>query len=118
MTSSTVNSNRFTGRFAMLAAACLFTGSLGVAQAATSMDDVPSVVVNYSDLDLSTSDGVQKLYRRISLAARQVCPFGDSRDLQRVAVTYACRQAAIARAVSNVHSPQLVALSADRARHG
>jgi UrcA family protein len=118
MTSATVNSNRSTGHFAVLAAACLLTGSLGVAQASTPANDVPSVVVSYNDLDLSSADGVRTLYRRISFAARQVCPADDSMQPERIAMAYNCRQAAIARAVSAVHSPQLAALSAEHGKHG
>jgi UrcA family protein len=78
MTSPTLQSNRNkTGRIAMLVG-CLLAGSLGVAQAATPADDVPTVVVSYGDLDLSTTDGANVLYKRISVAAHKVCPFEES----------------------------------------
>ena len=57
MTFATFQSNRNkTGRIAMLVG-CLLAGSLGVAQAATPSEDVPTVVVSYADLDVSTPDG-------------------------------------------------------------
>src|SRR5579883_132647 len=43
------------GRAAVLAA-CLLSVSFGVAHAATTTDDVPTVVVAYSDLDLGTEN--------------------------------------------------------------
>jgi UrcA family protein len=118
MTAATDNSNRFTGRLTLLAAACLLTGSLGVAQAASPTNDVPTVVVSYTDLDLSTTEGVQTLYKRISIAAREVCPFEDTRDLARMAIAYKCRQASVSRAVRDIHSPQLAALHAEHVNHG
>ena len=118
MTTATDNSNRFTGRLTLLAAACLLTGSLGVARAASPTDDVPTAVVSYGDLDLSTTTDVQTLYKRISVAARQVCGFEDSREPARIARANSCRRAAVERAVSEIHSPQLAALHAERAKRG
>jgi UrcA family protein len=118
MTAATATATRTNkGRIAALAA-CVLAGSLGVAQAATPSDDVPTVVVRYGDLDLSTQEGAQTLYKRISSAARQVCPAGDPRVLARFDYSRNCRAAAIARAVSNVHSSRLAALHAERANHG
>jgi len=124
MTAATTHSNRNTmgrprglaGRVAVLAA-CLLAGPLGVAQAAPARD-VPQVVVSYGDLDLSSSDGVRELYRRIAAAAGEVCPYADARELGQVAVNRACRNAAISRAVRQVNSPQLVALRAEHVKHG
>jgi UrcA family protein len=118
MTAATVTANRTNiGRIAVLAA-CMLAGSLGVAAAAAPADDVPTVVVRYGDLDLSTPEGAQTLYKRISSAARQVCPAGDPRTLVRFDYGRRCRAAAIARAVSSVHSSQLAALHAERVRRG
>ncbi len=118
MTAVTVNSNRSSlGRVAVLAA-CLLAGSLGVAGAATPANEAPSVVVSYSDLDLTTTEGVHALYSRIAFAARQVCPFDGDTQLSRVALAHACRQAAIDRAVAQVHSGQLAALNNGHAKRG
>jgi len=124
MTAATVKSNRSTsgrprglpGRVAVLAAS-LLAGSLGVAHAATPQD-LPQVVVSYSDLDLSSSDGVRELYTRIASAASEVCPYADARELRQVALNRACRNAAISRAVRDVNSPQLVALRAEHVKRG
>jgi UrcA family protein len=118
MNAVTVNSNRSTlGRAAALAA-CLLAGTLGVAQAAPAPSDVPTVVVSYNDLDLASAAGVSTLYKRISLAARDVCPSEGVMQLTQVAHARACRQAAIERAVAQVHNSQLAALSAEHAKRG
>jgi UrcA family protein len=96
-----------TGRIAVLTASVL-AGAFGVAHAAA--PDIPTMVVKYGDLDLSTQDGTRALYKRIAFAAAQVCPAVDSRDLARNAHAQVCRDAAIARAVRDVNSPQLAAL--------
>jgi UrcA family protein len=124
MTAATLNSNRSTsgrrmglpGRVAVLAVS-LLAGSLGVAHAAPAQD-APQVVVSYGDLDLSSGEGVRELYKRISAAAREVCPYPDARELGLAMVNRSCRDAAISRAVREVKSPQLVALRAEHVKHG
>jgi UrcA family protein len=124
MTAATVNSLRSTigrrlglpGRVAVLAVS-LLAGSLGVAQAAPAQQ-TPQVVVSYGDLDLSSSDGVRELYKRIASAAREVCPYAGAREVGQVALNHACRNAAISRAVRDVNSPQLVALRAELVKRG
>jgi UrcA family protein len=118
MTRAPFESNRNkTGRIAMLVG-CLLAGSLGVAQAATPADEVPKVVVSYSDLDLSTPEGARVLYQRISVAARQVCPFQDAVEPSRMAKYHACREAAIERAVNSVNNAQLAAVRTERVKRG
>ncbi len=41
--------------------------------AASPLDDAPSAVVKFADLNLDTPQGVSALYRRIHNAAEQVC---------------------------------------------
>ena len=96
----------------------LLAGSLGVAQAATSTDEVPSLVVRYGDLDLSSDAGVRALSRRLATAAHQVCPFEDSKAPLQMAYNNTCRAQAIARAVHDINSPQLAALEAGHAKRG
>jgi UrcA family protein len=105
------------GRIAVLVG-CLLAGSVGAAQAATSEDAVPTVVVRYGDLDLSTTDGARVLYQRISVAARQVCPVQITRVLALVGKNRACREAAIERAVNAVNNPQLAALRSEHVKRG
>jgi UrcA family protein len=118
MTVPTSASNRYRiGRIAVLTAS-LLAGAFGVAHAAAPLDEVPTVVVHYGDLDLSTQDGARALYKRISYAAAKVCPSEDSRDLARYAHAQACREEAIARAVREINSPQLAALRDAHTKRG
>ncbi len=82
-------------------------------------DGYPAVAVSYGDLNLSTSEGVLTLYRRIAAAANQVCGGNpDPRDRHAVVWSRVCRQAAMARAVQAVGNPRLAALLTTRSGHG
>ena len=118
MNFATVNSRLPRIGRAAMCAAVLLVGSLGVAQAATASDEVPSLVVRYGDLDLSTDAGVRALSRRLSTAAHQVCPFEDSKSPAQMAYNSTCRAEAIARAVHDINSPHLAALEAGHAKRG
>jgi UrcA family protein len=100
-----------TGGFACAAAA-------GTASAATPDNDVPSIVIRYSNQTLATDQGVQQLYSRIVRAAKQVCPDATIRDLAARASVQQCRQQAVARAVHQIDSPQLAALYATNSKRG
>jgi UrcA family protein len=111
--------NRFKSAAALALGGCLLAGALSVAHANSARDFVPAVAVAYGDLDLSTQAGSTVLYRRIVMAAEKVCPSVDIRELGRFEAVRACQDAAIARAVSRVDSPQLAAVYAARNRqHG
>lgn len=100
-------------------AACLI-GASGAALAGTAPDVAPAVTVSYGDLNLATDHGNSALYTRIRAAARQVC-FADRvdiRDLGRLAEVRSCESQAIARAVRDVHSPQLAAIHQAHQPHG
>ncbi len=118
MSFSTVKPNQRRAGQAAILAGCLLAGSLGAARAATPTNEVPSVVVSYRDLDLSTAAGARVLYKRISMAARQTCPFVDNINLAQLAKSKACRDAAIERAVNAVNSTQLAALQAEHMKRG
>jgi UrcA family protein len=90
----------------------------GAAGAATSDNDPPSIVVKYSDLTLATDSGVNQLYRRITAAARQVCPDAPIRDLGMRQQVQACRNQAVARAVRQIDNSRLAALHASHTKNG
>lgn len=118
MNFATFTSNRVPlGRIAVLVG-CLFAGAAGAAQAAVPADAAPSVVVRYGDLDLSTTEGVRTLYQRITVAARKVCPYDNSKQLSLVTKSYACREAAIEHAVASIHNTQLAALRSEHTKRG
>jgi UrcA family protein len=81
-------------------------------------DAPPSVTVRYDDLNLATTAGVDTLYRRISVAAREVCPDTHSRDLAIVAASQRCRADAVAQAVEAVNNPRLAVVHAARVSRG
>ena len=80
------------------------------ARAETAIDPAPRVLVRYADLNLATTDGVARLYRRIVAAAQQVCPAAPSRELRRAAVAEQCRVAVVSRAVQQVNDVHLSAI--------
>lgn len=94
----------------------VFGGLAGLATAATAGAlnaalDTPSMVVQYSSDALATDSGTRALYRRLSLAAEQVCPNPSGTRLVWREVLK-CRQEALDAAVSKIHSQRLAALHA------
>ena len=78
----------------------------------------PDVVVRYSDLDITTVVGAEKLYERIQQAAARVCPAPDSLSVTDHRGLLRCRNEVVAHAVSSVASPQVTAVFAARGHHG
>jgi len=120
MTTADIHGPSDRGLRAALAAiaGCMVAAGASSAGAATSPTDALSIVVRYADLDITTKQGASALYRRITVAAKHVCPVTDNRDLQRSSEMSSCQQQAIARAVHTVSSPLLAALYAANAKHG
>lgn len=98
--------------------ALLISASMVAAVNASPSDGIPTIAVKYDPQSITTESGARELYRRIVNAARQVCPDDDVRDLQRTAVARRCRDAAVARAVSEIHEPHLVEIAAGHAKRG
>ena len=73
------------------------------AYAANRVGEVPTKTVSFRDLDLSTTQGAQALYDRITGAAREVCVGVDLEAYD------ACRANAIEGAVKDVGNPLLSA---------
>lgn len=80
-----------------------FAAGVGAADDGT----VRKVTVRYGDLDLSSRQGAAALYHRIGIAAEEVCGPFEGRDLARTFRYRACKQRAIADAVSRVNRPEL-----------
>jgi UrcA family protein len=72
----------------------------------------PSTVVHYGDLDLTSAQGVQRLYQRIVGAAKEVCNGWSDRELNEYARHRICIQESTSRAVAAVGKPALAALHA------
>jgi len=88
------------------------------AGAASAESAVPSVVVKYSEASLATDNGVQDLYRRITYAARKVCPAGTFGDLSYARLVAECRNQAIARAIRQIDNSRLAELYATHSKNG
>lgn len=80
--------------------------------------DAQAVSVIYSDLDIATDAGAMTLYKRINLAAHEVCGSPDIRDLEGVMASQRCERTAVAQAVNSVHSQTLAALVAVKTARG
>lgn len=99
-------------------------GALGIATAGAATPDsaaaavaVPtadalSVTVRYGDLDLASAAGTRALYRRLVVAAKQVCPDSGSREMTILRFEETCRNQAIVNAARQIPSPQLAAMVA------
>ena len=101
--------------------ALLLVGSLAgviAAGAANANPDAPSIVVQYTDQSLATDAGVSDLYRRITAAARHVCPSASIRDLHGLKQEEQCRNQAVARAISKIDNSRLAALHASHSKNG
>ena len=95
---------------AVLAAA--LSANLASATNATNADnDVRRAVVSYSDLDLSQSKDVQRFYRRVRHAARQVCDNSPGLDLRLLSEYNACMKKAMSEAANQVRSAQQLAVA-------
>jgi UrcA family protein len=118
MTSATLNPGgrtRTVVAFTVLAT-CAAIGAVGGAAAAS--PDEPALTVRYSDLNLSTRQGALVLYRRIAVAAYQVCAADNIINLDAVATARVCREEVIARAVRDVNRPMLASVYAERQGRG
>ncbi len=87
---------------AVAAAATLLALTAGARAA-----DVAQVHVKYADLNISSPAGAAVLYRRIRVAADQVCGEYGGRGLARIARAQACADKAIADAVASVGNDTL-----------
>lgn len=68
-----------------------------------------SVAVSYADLDLNREAGVQALYQRLRLAAKQACGSVDTRDLASRTGWQKCREVALANAVAQLGNERVAA---------
>lgn len=75
---------------------------------AAAKHNVPSVVVRWSDLDLSSTRDIRTLYGRIQAAAWSVCRDMPPRPVSIESVQ--CRRNLVDEAVSRINQPALTAL--------
>lgn len=89
-------------KLALAAVAALASTTLVTASAMAEPVAVKSAAVAFSDLDLTSRAGSATLQRRVNAAARQVCDFGDARNLMARAASEECRAQALAQAEPQV----------------
>jgi UrcA family protein len=85
----------------------ILVASLAVASATVSASE--RVVVDYSDLNLTTVSGASELYGRIVRAAHAVCHEVPLSDVHRYLMWKSCLESAVTEAVATVGSPLLTA---------
>jgi UrcA family protein len=105
-------------KFALLLLGSAAVMAAGAASAATPHSDVPTFVVKYSAESLTTDAGVNDLYRRITYAAKRVCPDASVRDFSAQRQVEECRSQAVARAIGQIDNSQLAALYAVHSKNG
>jgi UrcA family protein len=91
----------------IVCAAILSCSAAVASPASAAIDQPPTYVVRFADVDLSKVDGAATLYTRIRGAAKQVCAPFDTRELGFLVQYHACVDKAIADAVANVNRPLL-----------
>lgn len=77
-------------------------GLLATAAAAMPDEQVPTLTVPYSDLDLTTDGGVNTLRSRLRVASRLVCGDLDIRRLDLAGPVEACRDQAVTHAMAQM----------------
>jgi UrcA family protein len=102
---------------AMLFCGIVSAAGIGAASAAVSDEDVPSVVVKFRAENLLTDSGARTVYRKIVLAAEQVCPQSIGSAVQSPAVQQ-CRAQSITRAVMKINNSKLAAIHESASRNG
>jgi UrcA family protein len=100
---------------ATLAAIGAFGVLIGSANA--SALDVPQVRVDFKDLDLTQAKDAQKLYRRLRMAASEVCiGYPDQRGALRHTPRRQCEHQAVTNAVEMIGNPALSTLHTSAAQ--
>jgi UrcA family protein len=95
----------------VLIAVGLSSSAAAVAGEVTVSDDgIPTVKVDYSGMDLSTSTGATLLYHQLKNASAQVCRSLEGRALSLQAQRRRCYNKALSKAVEEVNRPLLTAL--------
>jgi UrcA family protein len=104
MNSSVKIANRMPPAFS----AAMLLACAWVVSTAFAGEQLRSETVKFQDLNMSTSEGVQALYRRIHAAAWRVC-LTTSNDPLFQAAARDCAKKAEANAIGTVNLPQLTA---------
>jgi UrcA family protein len=94
-----------------LATVCFsFTATISRAADSTPGYVPTAKMVQYGDLNLATSQGVERLYERIVSAAHEVCDAHGDRRVNNLVRAQICARQSMARAVAAARNPALTAL--------
>jgi len=66
-----------------------------ISSAQTMIDDTPTVLVHYGDLDLSQPSGMKVLRHRVAMAVNTACPFPLAGSLEDMMANARCRTRAV-----------------------
>jgi UrcA family protein len=95
-----------------VAVALVAASSFGIARADTP-SEARSETVRFADLNINNSPGAEILYRRLNVAATNVCrELEPGRSLALVASHRACIHAALSKALADVGNPVVLAYAA------
>ncbi|HET7757937.1 MAG TPA: UrcA family protein [Steroidobacteraceae bacterium] len=95
------------------AAAVLLVCAFAVSSASAGEPDrrVRKEDIMFQDLNLSTSAGVDALYRRIHAAAQRVCAVSRQDELGAASATAKCAKGAETRVIEEINLPALTAVA-------
>jgi UrcA family protein len=102
----------------ILVCSIIAAASIGAASATTSDSDVRSITVHYDPPSLDTDRGARALYHQIVKATVEVCPQDSSSPHWISTAVRQCREQSVARAVSEINSPRLLAVYATSSKKG
>jgi UrcA family protein len=91
-------------------------GALAAGSPARADSDIPNQAVHYGPTELSSPEGVGRIYSRLTSAAQLVCDRYDSMELARRQVFDRCVAESLARAVAQVHDERLTLYHEFKAR--
>ena len=100
-------SSRATSKFvkaALVAAACALVSSISQADSF----DMNSVKVSPAGLDLNSNAGAQTMFKRLTVAAEQVCGGANAEfDALRTVVYRACYRETLSNAIRSLNAPMV-----------
>jgi UrcA family protein len=100
----------FSAALVVIAVGLSASAAVVAGEVTVSDDGIPTVKVDYSGMDLSTSTGATLLYHQLRNAAAQVCRSLEGRALSLQAQKQRCYNKALSGAVAGVNEPLLTAL--------
>jgi UrcA family protein len=99
---------------AAMVLACVFVVSSAAAgEPAPAYGEVRTENIKFQDLNLTTTAGVDALYKRVHSAALRVCATSGTPNLGSASDSAKCSKQATARAIKELNLPALTAFAAN-----